>query len=119
MKPAKSKIMKAFILIENGEVVANEQRKPEYVLYDHPSFPNIGVHNETEHHNNVKEWQDNNIRVENVHDNSVETIGKKYPCFAQLEGKWYWARCSLIDHWTEITPGTAIEIDNGIVTKIY
>lgn len=61
--------MKGYLYIDNGVVVWNHERKPDYELLDHPSFPNMGVAN-IEYYDALQQWQENNVVVENAHYDS-------------------------------------------------
>ena len=102
-----------YIYIENDVPVWNAERKP-IINPDH--YPEMDV-NEWKN-TTLKEWQESCIEIDNIHDYSAETIGKKYPCFAQLRGRWYFARSHYMNHWIKFTPGQKAFIDGQTIVKL-
>jgi len=106
-----------FIYIDNNRIVWNAERKPTYEQFEKYSI--VKTITDIEGYDKaLKQWQESCIEIDNVHDNSVETIGKKYPCFAQLGGQWYWAISHYMDHWAKISPGQKAYIDGKTIVKL-
>ena len=93
--------MKAYIYILNGKPVINPETMPEFLMnLPFPSDRDKKI---------IKKWESNLIEVENV---LIDDSGDPWMIHPLENG-------IPVDFPTKITPGSQVEHDGPVITKIY
>ena len=105
--------MKAYIYILNGKPVINPKEKPTRESYNLGGRPGNPDKWEMAFEETCEEWESNCIEVENARKSDLSFIGGAW------KDRWYITTViNEADYEQTLTPGSQVEHDGPVITKI-